>query len=261
MGPALGWALTQTPAAALAVFLALGLGFAAPFVLVAFAPGLLARLPRPGAWMETFRKALAFPMYGAAAWLAWVLAQQAGRRRPRQAVRRRGRAWRLAAWLARPAPSAARRWAASRCVARRSARGRAGGRSPSAARASGRRTRPPSCRPSPTAPRALAELRAEGRPVFVNYTAAWCVTCQVNDKVALSTHAVAAGLRAPQGRLSEGRLDQARRRPSPPTWPATAGPACRSIWSMARAAATAVILPSILTPDIVVKAVEAADKR
>src|SRR6185437_11211580 len=78
MGPAVGWALTQTPVAALTVFLALGLGFAAPFVLVAYAPGLLARLPRPGPWMELFRKALAFPMYGAAAWLAWVLAQQAG---------------------------------------------------------------------------------------------------------------------------------------------------------------------------------------
>ena len=60
------------------MFLALGLGFAAPFVLVAYAPGLLSRLPRPGPWMELFRKALAFPMYGAAAWLAWVLAQQAG---------------------------------------------------------------------------------------------------------------------------------------------------------------------------------------
>ena len=78
MGPALGWALTQTPVAALTVFLFLGVGFAAPFVLVAYAPGLLSRLPKPGGWMETFRKALAFPMYGAAAWLAWVLAQQAG---------------------------------------------------------------------------------------------------------------------------------------------------------------------------------------
>src|SRR6185312_4501875 len=78
MGPAVGWALTQTAAAALTVFLALGVGFAAPFVLVTYAPGLLSRLPKPGAWMEIFRKALAFPMYGAAAWLAWVLAQQAG---------------------------------------------------------------------------------------------------------------------------------------------------------------------------------------
>ena len=78
MAPALGWAMTQPAAVSLAVFAGLGLGFAAPFTLAALAPGLLARLPRPGPWMDTFRKILAFPMYGAAAWLAWVLAVQAG---------------------------------------------------------------------------------------------------------------------------------------------------------------------------------------
>ncbi|MCR5877760.1 thiol:disulfide interchange protein [Phenylobacterium sp. J367] len=76
MAPALGWALIQPPVAALAVFLALGVGFALPFVVVAFAPALLARLPKPGPWMDAFKKMLAFPMYGAAAWLVWVLAQQ-----------------------------------------------------------------------------------------------------------------------------------------------------------------------------------------
>jgi thiol:disulfide interchange protein DsbD len=78
MGPALGWALTQPAVAALVVFAALGIGFAAPFVLVAFAPALLDRLPNPGPWMEVFRKALAFPMYATAAWLVWVLTLQAG---------------------------------------------------------------------------------------------------------------------------------------------------------------------------------------
>ena len=78
MGPALGFALTQPAAAAFAVFLSLGLGFAAPFTLLSLSPGLIRRLPRPGAWMDVFRKALGFPMYAAAAWLAWVLAQQTG---------------------------------------------------------------------------------------------------------------------------------------------------------------------------------------
>src|SRR5690606_38635655 len=78
MAPALGWALTQSAASALAVFFALGLGFALPFVAAAFAPGLLSRLPRPGPWMDALRRLLAFPMYGAAAWLAWVLSVQAG---------------------------------------------------------------------------------------------------------------------------------------------------------------------------------------
>ncbi|MDQ2859868.1 MAG: thiol:disulfide interchange protein, partial [Pseudomonadota bacterium] len=74
MGPALGYALTQPAIVALAVFAALGLGFAAPFTLLALSPALMRRLPRPGAWMDVLRKALAFPMYAAAAWLAWVLA-------------------------------------------------------------------------------------------------------------------------------------------------------------------------------------------
>ena len=78
MGPALGYALTQPAPVALAVFAALGLGFAAPFTALAFSPALMRRLPRPGPWMDVFRKALAFPMYAAAAWLAWVLAQQSG---------------------------------------------------------------------------------------------------------------------------------------------------------------------------------------
>ncbi|HKR90319.1 MAG TPA: protein-disulfide reductase DsbD domain-containing protein, partial [Phenylobacterium sp.] len=78
MGPALGWALTQSPIAALVVFAGLAIGFALPFVLVSYAPGLIARLPRPGPWMDVFKKALAFPMYAAAAWLAWVLTVQAG---------------------------------------------------------------------------------------------------------------------------------------------------------------------------------------
>ncbi|MDB5445430.1 MAG: thio:disulfide interchange protein, partial [Phenylobacterium sp.] len=78
MGPAVGWALTQAPVAALAVFLALAVGFALPFVLVAYVPAVLRRLPRPGPWMDVLKKLLAFPMYAAAGWLAWVLTVQAG---------------------------------------------------------------------------------------------------------------------------------------------------------------------------------------
>jgi thiol:disulfide interchange protein DsbD len=93
MAPALGWAMTQPAALSLAVFAGLGLGFAAPFTLAALAPGLLTRLPRPGPWMDTFRKVLAFPMYGAAAWLAWVLEARA-------------RADMLADWVAHPGAAA-----------------------------------------------------------------------------------------------------------------------------------------------------------
>jgi len=75
---ALGFALTQPAFISLAVFLALGIGFAAPFVLIGISPALMRALPKPGAWMIRFKQALAFAMYGTAAWLVWVLAQQAG---------------------------------------------------------------------------------------------------------------------------------------------------------------------------------------
>src|SRR5213076_2416463 len=78
MGTAVGFALTQPPALSLAVILALGLGLALPFLLLTLAPQLIGRLPRPGAWMETLRQLLAFPVYATVAWLVWVLGQQVG---------------------------------------------------------------------------------------------------------------------------------------------------------------------------------------
>ncbi len=76
MGTAMGFALTQPPAISMLVFLTLGLGLAFPYLLLCYVPALRAKLPRPGAWMETFRQFLAFPMFITAAWLVWVLSQQ-----------------------------------------------------------------------------------------------------------------------------------------------------------------------------------------
>ncbi|MEL6281083.1 MAG: hypothetical protein AAFR28_19725, partial [Pseudomonadota bacterium] len=78
MGAALGYALTQSAATAFVVFAALGIGFAAPIVALSASPGLARALPKPGPWMIRFRQFLAFPMYAAAAWLLWVLGNQAG---------------------------------------------------------------------------------------------------------------------------------------------------------------------------------------
>src|SRR5690606_16860041 len=78
MGSALAFAFAAPTWLALLVFLALGLGLALPFLLVGFVPALASRLPKPGAWMDTFKQALAFPMYLTAAWLVWVLAKQRG---------------------------------------------------------------------------------------------------------------------------------------------------------------------------------------
>jgi thiol:disulfide interchange protein DsbD len=198
MGPALGWALTQPPAASLAVFFALGLGFAAPFVAVAFAPGLIARLPRPGPWMSTFKTVMAFPMYGAAVWLAWVLTVQAGS----DAVPRLlGAAVVLAfaLWLwgqaqhraahGRPALPLAAPAGALALIAL------AGGAVWPAYALPTEATRAAKLNEETYSPERLAALRADGRPVLVNYTAAWCVSCQVNERVALSTAGVAEALK------------------------------------------------------------------
>src|ERR1700739_711483 len=78
MGAAVGFTITQDALHAIAVFAMLALGMALPVVALAFFPRLLRLLPRPGAWMETFKQVLSFPLYATVAWLAWVLGAQAG---------------------------------------------------------------------------------------------------------------------------------------------------------------------------------------
>ena len=197
MAPALGWALTQPPLGALLVFAALGAGFAAPFVAVAFAPGLLSRLPRPGPWMDLLRKALAFPMYGAAAWLVWVLSLQAGpmglARLLAAAVVLALAAWlfglsqRRGGWSLRGGGAALAAAALIAAVLPYGAAATSAGSSPDAG--------PVAELPYEAySAERLAELTAQGTPVLVNFTAAWCVTCQVNEQVALARQGVAAAL-------------------------------------------------------------------
>jgi len=188
MAAALGYGLTQPATISLAIFFVLGLGFAAPFVLVGVSPALMRALPKPGPWMLYLKQALAFAMYGTAAWLVWVLAQQAGA----NAV-----AGALAAMVA--AGFAAWVWGASRNA---SPRGRGIGALitllamvvafsclallksvPAAANSSVNVTGLAS---EPYSAARLSALRAENRAVFVNATAAWCITCLVNDEAALS---------------------------------------------------------------------------
>jgi thiol:disulfide interchange protein DsbD len=254
MGPALGWALTQAPVAALTVFLFLGIGFAAPFVLVAYAPGLLSRLPRPGPWMETFRKALAFPMYGAAAWLAWVLAQQAGAEDLAKlfvaAILVALAAWLLGMRQRRtvtgPATTVMEMIVFMLVVLSVTAVAWPAAKTAELAT-------------EPYSPQRLAELQAEGRPVFVNYTAAWCVSCQVNDKVALSTHSVAQAFA--RHKVAYLKADWTKRDPTIAADLASHGRAGVPLYLLyGSGGGAAAILPSILTPDIVVKAVEAADR-
>jgi thiol:disulfide interchange protein DsbD len=189
MGAAMGYALTANAATALAVFVALGVGFALPFTLLGFWPGALRLLPRPGAWMTTLRQALAFPMYGAALWLLWVLSRQAGADGAMMAL---AAALVLAfgLWVyGRSRQESGLRRAAGFAVLILAL----GGMAALAPHVAGGTAAPDSSGGAhsalgyePYSAARLAALRAEGRPVFVNATAAWCITCLVNERVALS---------------------------------------------------------------------------
>ena len=193
MGVAVGYALTQPPVAALVVFEALALGLALPFLALSLMPAWRRLLPRPGAWMERLKQGLAFPLYGSVAWLVWVVSRQTGPD---------GVALVLlgllligfGAWLhhaTRGSGSLPWRRAATGialgCVAAAIALGPLVTTSPSASSAT---TAPAGAAWEPFTPERLAALRAQGTPVFVNFTAAWCITCLVNERVALQSHAV-----------------------------------------------------------------------
>ena len=246
MGAALAFALSQPAAVMLAVFLALGLGLALPFLVLAFWPAAQRWLPRPGAWMDTFKQFLAFPMYAAVVWLLWVLAQQAGPDGVALAlgglvliafalwVRRAGRgvlaggvtAVSLAlaagmAWWIQPAPAAEVR-AASTVEAYSAER--------------------------------LAELRAQNKPVFVNMTAAWCISCLVNERVALSRPEVHEAFAKAGVTYLKG--DWTREDPRITAVLKAHGRSGVPLYLYyAPGAAEAQVLPQILTPGLVIEAV------
>jgi thiol:disulfide interchange protein DsbD len=202
MAGAIGWALVQPAVVALTVFLSLGVGLALPFTALSFAPGLFRRLPPPGGWMEGLRKVLAFPMYGAAGYLAWVLTLQAGDT-ALLLLFAAGLATAFAAWcfgvsqrqLLTTGKVLLPRGAALVALAAVVACFAAGARfasTPAAAAAKGPAVAAAGALPiEPWSPDRVAALQAQGKPVFVDFTAAWCVTCQVNERTALATEAVA----------------------------------------------------------------------
>ena len=186
MGAALGAALVLPAAAGLAVFAGLGLGLALPFLALGFVPALRRLLPRPGAWMATFRHILAVPMALTALWLGWLLWREAGERGllvGAAAVGALGLAlwWggRRRGWLGSipvlAVAAAALLLVPAATVARDAAGASLGAEKFSEAR--------------------LARLRAAKRPVFVYFTADWCLTCKVNEKAVLDRAEVADAFR------------------------------------------------------------------
>ncbi|HTJ97071.1 MAG TPA: protein-disulfide reductase DsbD domain-containing protein [Rhodocyclaceae bacterium] len=199
MGVAIGYALTQPAVGLFAIFLSLGLGLALPYLLLSIWPPLQRCLPKPGLWMERLKQAFAFPMYATAAWLVWVLALQAGAISTLLALGGMV-VIAFAAWLFD------------------STRSRSGWQRPGAtivaaalviatllfsylqlhhAPASKSSTATSSSEQNwqGFSNERLQALRAEGKPVFLNFTAAWCITCLVNERVALSQDSVTSAFK------------------------------------------------------------------
>jgi len=192
MGAAIGYALSASAAVTFAVFTALALGLAVPYVALTLQPAWTRWLPKPGAWMEVLRQAVAVPIFATVIWLAWVLAQAYG-------------ASVLAALLASFLLLAIAGWFLGRWPARRWATAVAtlillgvialavfGQRLVGDAKASIGPTGNTGLDPTtagawePWSPQLLAAYQSQGRPVFVDFTAAWCLSCQVNERVALN---------------------------------------------------------------------------
>ncbi|HET7126479.1 MAG TPA: thioredoxin family protein, partial [Lysobacter sp.] len=196
MGAALAYAFAGPALGGMLVFLALGLGLALPFLLIGFVPALAQRLPKPGAWMETFKQLMAFPMYLTAAWLVSVLAAQRGG----DAV------WNwmlaaiavaLAAWAWTRSRMQGARWASILAIVALLAMlwplQRIHALPPAHA---GETTSVGAATAVAYSEARLAALRAEGKVVFVDITADWCITCKANEKAVLAREGFRDALQA-----------------------------------------------------------------
>ncbi len=259
MAPAVGAALTQAPFSALCIFTALGVGISLPFVLLSFAPWMRRVLPKPGAWMDTLKQAFAFPVYATAAWLLWVVAQETS-------------PFGLGAALAGSILIALAAWSFQK------ARSTAGGGRVTviaaavisillaiflpirfadvASAATGEnaqaRTRAGTDEWQPYSAAKVAELNAAGRPLLVNFTASWCLTCMVNERNAFADAAVQEIFRDKKVTLMKG--DWTNRDPAITKALAAfgrAGVPLYVVYNPRPGATEPVVLPQLLTAGIV----------
>jgi thiol:disulfide interchange protein DsbD len=194
MGAALGFALTQPPLVLLLIFQSLGLGLALPYLVISHWPAAQRLLPKPGIWMEHVKQVMAFPMYAAAVWLVWVLAQQAGINAVAVALSIMV-AIAFSLWLYESTRLSSNRvqhiggGIAAVFIIVAIGFGSVAVNTLSVTEAVATHNTPGN-HYEPYSTERLKELRSAGKPVFVNFTAAWCISCLVNEKVALSQQAV-----------------------------------------------------------------------
>ena len=186
MSPALGFALVQSPAVSLLVFASLGLGFALPFLSVAVFPAAHKLLPKPGAWMQALRQVLAFPMFATALWLLWVLGRQTSVDALSLVLAAMiGLGFALFAWGRIQSRAVPIGWSLGAL---------AGGLVAASGLYLATSVSAPQgldTTPNQTfSDERLRSLHSQGVPVFAYFTADWCITCKVNERVALSADSV-----------------------------------------------------------------------
>ena len=273
MGAAVGAALVRPAAEGLAIFAALGAGMATPYVVLSSWPALLARVPRPGPWMETLKQALAFPMFAVAVWLVWVFGLQTGvggaaallgaltsvafgcwvlGRWPASTTRGRARVVTRAVALLSFLAAAVAAYRASSSEPAASAASDIAAGAPAAAGGIGLRWEPFGDGS------AIATHRRAGRAVFVDFTAAWCISRQVNERVVLSSRRVLDAFRERDVALV--KADWTRRDAAITRALASFGRSGVPLYVVypADPAAEPELLPAVLTHGIVLDALERA---
>ncbi|QZX98068.1 thioredoxin family protein (plasmid) [Pantoea alfalfae] len=265
MASAVGYALTQPPLVSVVIFISLALGFAAPFTLISFFPVLARILPKPGAWMITLKQGLAFPMLGAVGWLIWVLERQAGSA-ALAAILACCLLFSFAAWLYGMAQK--RRMMGQRHVVMHVATAfflalvvvpllniNSFVTGPAETE-----TTSPAAAAVAWSPQNVDAIKGQGKPILVNFTASWCITCQVNDRTSLSTQAVKAAM----ARTSTIYMvaDSTKYNPDVEQALSDFGRGGLPLYVVYPAdGGKPVVLPQVLTPGIVISALDQATEK
>jgi len=208
MGASLGLALGLPPLQALLIFMTLGIGMALPYLAASLSPAVARWLPRPGAWMNTFRRAMAFPMFATVVWLVWVLGQQSG-------IDGATALLALLVALSLVLWSLTLKGRSRIIIATISIAALAlltGAIGQNIIKMAGASRAASSERWQPWAPGRVEQVLANGTPVFVDFSAAWCVTCQYNERTTLADQEVLADFAA--NKVTLLRADWTRRDPA-----------------------------------------------
>ncbi len=261
MGAALGFSLAQPPYVSLLVFTALGVGMAAPYVIITSTPGLLRFVPKPGRWMETLKQAMGFLLMATVVWLAWVLGVQAG---ADAVVLLLGgllivgiAAWILGRWggLAGELRSRmfARATAACLIVGALTA---VVLNLPATGVAQVPTGNSDGIQWEPFSPQRVVQLQQEGRPLIIDFTAAWCLSCKVNERVAFGSADVRK--RIDELNVATLRADWTSRDATITQALAEFGRNSVPLYVMysGRKGGAPVVLPELLTPGIVLEALD-----